>query len=189
MLKADQAALDGLGKKLEGVSLKDRLRLIKPVAQKCQKRSAEVLELLNVIKEPTIVNIGQDGSEAILVLTLHSNINIMEKVLNIYEKSITKDSSSVALDYVAVLVDRISIIRTRKQKLGTIWLEDINGVTFIAPIINIRDVNKRRINYGLDPIRNRTGGSDSLSAIRELQKEVNDDVYNLNFAFMDKDLI
>lgn len=188
-LKEDQARLTALGKKLNGLyDLDSKIQAIKPVAKACQLRAVEVLDLLNEIHEPIKTNIGLDGSEAIIILTLHSNVTYMEKVLHIYEECIEKDPSSIASDSVASLVDRVGLIKTGSQKLGTIWLEDENGSSFIPPIQEIESVNKRRIRYRLGPIVNRVTGDNTIEAIKKLQKPVPQDIYDLNFVFMNMEL-
>lgn len=190
-VKNDRNELNNLSKQLEkSISFTDKISTIRKVAKDCQLRAHEMLKILEVIKEPTIEKIGVIGSEAIILLTLHSYLDIMERILSIYNKAISIDPKSVPLGYVATLIDRISIIKDRRQILGTTWLED-DGTLFLVPVKNFNTVNERRSQYGLDILRYPDNSKNSSVGLKvdDYQKKIPRNIYLLNFAFMDKSII
>jgi hypothetical protein len=199
LLHDDQNDLRQLGNKLSRLdSLERKLSAIKPVAYTCQKRAEQVLGILDVIKEPTANNIGMDGSEAIIILTVHSNLKMMKKVLVHYQKVFADNPTNLAADAIPLLIDRISILKDRTQIFGTMWLDDGNGEIFLVPVRDFMKVNERRMRYGLPPLqRPSISGKKRRSTNRPInalaqesdQREIPEDVYQLNFAYMDVDLL
>ncbi len=119
----------------------------------CHKRSDHVIRILKNIKEPTVENIGQDGSGAVCTLVMHSHLSLMKDVLHIYERLLEIDKDQIPLKYIPALVDRIKILETKKQLYGTQWMLDKNDNPFLIEIIDFKSVNKRRREFGLNSIK------------------------------------
>lgn len=119
----------------------------------CHSRAQIILEILQDIGEPTIVNLGQDGSKAMTTLALHSYLSLMKQVLKAYEKSYEHALASIDLESIPVLTDRVLILETKKQLYGTQWMVDKNDAPYLIEIIDVDNVTIRRAKYGLEPIK------------------------------------
>ena len=117
------------------------------------ERAKRMLEILDSIHEPTVDNIGIEGSEALALIALHSNFQIMRKVLKKYEKNYEIDPASVYIGLIPSLTDRISILEIRKQVFGTHWFMDKNGTPFFVEVTDFQKMNIKRKKYGLPPVR------------------------------------
>lgn len=179
LVTVDQKELADLSSELGSAnSVSDRLALIEPVARKCQKRSEFILKILGTSGvKPTISNIGEEGSAGVILLALHSYLEVMEKVNALYHRLLDEDPSDVPSSYLAVLVDRISIIKDGKQVLGTNnYYED--GKEYFIPIVDIGNLNHRRLKYNLKSL--------DIKVISSQQKLMTESEFAINFAFMDK---
>jgi|GEM_PF-1012456 len=123
------------------------------VAKNCHARAHRMLEILGEIKDPTIENIGLDGSKAVSLLALHSYLDIMKKVLAIFEAYFEKDPSNIYHQSIPPLKDRIMILEHKKQLFGTNWNMDRNEKPFLITVEDFSKMNNRRSNYGLKPAR------------------------------------
>ena len=119
-----------------------------------QQRAVRVLELLDVIGgEPTLENIGADGSQAVSVIALHSRLSVMRKILKAFEASYKKDPASVYYEAIPSLLDRVLIFERKKQKFGTQWMFGTDGKFFLPPVADFSRMNKRRAAHGLNVAR------------------------------------
>lgn len=75
-------------KQLKSEKLKKEKEL--QVTKNSQARARRMEEIVHAIKDPTIENIGLDGSKAVAVLALHSHLDLMKKILKLYEKNFKK---------------------------------------------------------------------------------------------------
>ncbi|HVV25412.1 MAG TPA: hypothetical protein VHC21_00020 [Candidatus Saccharimonadales bacterium] len=125
----------------------------KDLAKRCMRRAEEMLEILKEIKEPTISNVGVDGSQAISVLALHSRLSIMQKVLRIFQNSYHKNPQSVYSEAIPSLLDRVLILQRKKQKFGTQWLVSRDGSFFLYPVEDFKGMNELRKEHGLSNAR------------------------------------
>ena len=128
-------------------------RLYKNIAKGAHIRAQRMLDILEIIKNPSIDTIGQEASEAILLITQHSYLECMKKVLSIYLDLYEKNHKSVPAHYLPSLIDRIEIIENKQQIYGTQWMLDNNGVPFLIYVTDFINANKKRKKFGLDPIR------------------------------------
>lgn len=116
-------------------------------------RSQRMLEIVELISKPTISNIGEEASEAIGVLTLHSSLNAMEEILNKFETSFNEDPNDVYRQVIPALTDRVHILHKKKQIFGTQWLYGDDQLPFLYPTENFEQVNKYRSKYGLGKLK------------------------------------
>lgn len=117
------------------------------------ERAQRMLVILKVIHEPTVDTIGAKGSEALALIALHSNFQIMRQVLKKYEDAYKVDPASVYTGLIPSLTDRLSIYRTQKQVFGTHWLIDEKGIPFFVEVTDFEKMNSKRKKYGLLPAR------------------------------------
>ncbi|GAC1390981.1 MAG: hypothetical protein NVSMB46_02000 [Candidatus Saccharimonadales bacterium] len=169
----------------EASSVVEKKQLNDQLATHCHIRAHRMLVILDEIKKPTTDNIGVEGSQAVSLLALHAYVPVMKKVLAIYERIYKTDPTSIYYQAIPPLTDRIMILEQRLQKFGTNWCMDKNGKLFLVPVTDFAHVNKRRREYGLDPIKrpvilsvgaekNPLGSGDAQASD---QKELTDDEY------------
>ena len=118
-----------------------------------QGRVERVLAIIGMIGEPTIGNVGSDGSQAISVLALHARVSIMVRILEVFEQCYMIDPGSVYHEAIPSLTDRILIIQRRKQKFGTQWMLGSDGNFFLPPVEDFKQMNLRRAAHGLGKSR------------------------------------
>ncbi len=119
----------------------------------CKRRARKMLNILEKIGKPTLSNIGKQASEAITVLALHANYQVMKHVLAEFRECEKQDSANVHLPSIPALVDRIQILEGHEQVFGSQWLEGDNGKPSLYPVHSLRSVNTRRTAYGLKALR------------------------------------
>jgi hypothetical protein len=119
----------------------------------CHRRACKMMEIIKNIKEPTIDNIGANGSQAVTILALHSYLKLMKHILALYEKQFQKDPASIYYQAIPSLKDRIMILEQRKQLFGTNWMVDEAGSQFLVTVQDFPHMNERRLKYGLESAR------------------------------------
>ena len=105
------------------------------------ERAQRMLVILKVIHEPTVDTIGAKGSEALALIALHSNFQIMRQVLKKYEDAYKVDPARVYAGLIPSLTDRLSIYRIQKQVFGTHWLIDEKGIPFFVEVTDFEKMN------------------------------------------------
>ena len=126
------------------------------LASHCHTRACRMLEILDEIKEPTIGNVGLEGSKAVSLLTLHSYLEVMKKVLAIYETVYKRNPSDIYGQAIPPLVDRIMILEHHMQLFGTNWYMGNAGKLLLVPVKDFPNMNRRRAQYGLEHARKPT---------------------------------
>jgi hypothetical protein len=119
------------------------------ITRQSKNHIKRTLEILNTI-EPTIDNIGDDGTEAIAVIALHSNYKDMKSVLKILKDTYKIYPKNTYKQAIPALKDRVLIIEHKKQIFGTQWGYDESSNTwYLFPVKNFKGLSKLRANYGL----------------------------------------
>jgi len=153
--KIDQETAKSAPAILSKIKNKSRfLNQSKNIYSQFHVRANRMLEILDIIKLPSIENIGADGCGALLLLAQHSYIGCMQKVLSAIEESLVADPDSFPVENIPSLIDRIMVIKKRKQKFGTQWSISENGkmeTAYLIPVEDFKNMNKRRKKYGLGP--------------------------------------
>lgn len=121
------------------------------VANSYHIRAHKMLEILDIIKSPTIANIGVDGSKAVSLLALHAYLDLMKKVLVLFEQEFARDPPDIYYQAIPPLKDRIAILEFKKQSFGTNWTLGKDGKPFLIAVKNFSEMNKWRAQYGLKP--------------------------------------
>jgi len=111
-------------------------------------RTKEALRILGKIGQPTLENIGEKASVALIVLILHSELADMKLVMKAFKHS----KKAIKLSALPALEDKILIFEGLDQKFGTQWMEGEDGQPFLYPVKDFDNVNKLRSKYGLGPI-------------------------------------
>lgn len=125
----------------------------KRLTERCLQRAKRALQILDDIGEPTIDNIGTDGSEALSVIALHTKYSIMKQVLVAFEASYKKNPESIYREVIPALKDRVLMLERKKQRFGSQWLMDADGQFYLYPVADFKHMNERRVRYGLGRAR------------------------------------
>lgn len=149
MIKEDQNEARNMQRIMDDMSLLEREQYRWRIAAHNHERAERMLEILNVIKVPTVENIGPKAAEIVSVFALHSYIDAMKKVLDIYVRQFKLDPNSIYKQAIPPLTDRVMIIEQRRQKFGTNWSITKDGRWFLIPVVNFANANKLRKTYGL----------------------------------------
>lgn len=179
LAKEDQKRIADLGKDLKSAkTLNESLAVIKPVAKVCQETAETMVKTIyDSGIRPTISNIGEEASNAIILVALHSYISLMEDVKKMFDELIEVAPKDLPLKYLAVLGDRIEVIKKKKQIFGTISYEH-NNKEYFVPIKNLKKLNERRELYLLPPC--------DMKKITKQQKSMSEEEYLRDYAYMDK---
>ncbi|HET9173843.1 MAG TPA: hypothetical protein VFN56_01015 [Candidatus Saccharimonadales bacterium] len=116
-------------------------------------RAKELLQIVSTIPAVTLSNVGVEASKAVIVVALHSYLDVMQYILNNLETTYEHNPHDVYRQGIPPLRDRISILLSRQQEFGTNWMVGQNGRPYLIPVRNFDMVNANRKKYGLDPVR------------------------------------
>ena len=128
---------------------KDKLEL--QLKAHCHARAERMIEILKAIEEPSISNVGIEGSQVISLLALHSYLDEMKTVLMAFENLYAKEPTNVYNEAIPSLTDRIMVFEQRRQLYGTNWMIDKGGKYFLIPVKDFVHMNERRMAFGLGP--------------------------------------
>ena len=149
LLKRDQALRELLGK-LDFKKV-DSLIHVDDIAD-----MEDIRDIIKRIGFPDRSKVGNEGSNAIFILLMHTlndgvneDINSNE-IFPLIEKSV-KEGNFPPFFY-AILTDRQKGIKKEKQIFGTYW-ENKGNKRVIIPIKNIESVDKRRKDIGLPSLK------------------------------------
>lgn len=157
ILHADQKELREFEHKYKKLtSESERKRALEEARAHNRARSERLQEILIEIRRPTIEQIGRDGSGAVSVLALHSELKLVKHVLRDFEEQFKIDKKTVYFQAIPSLADRVSIVETRKQRYGTNWMVDEAGHPFLIEVEDFAKMNQHRAKYGLGPAKKPT---------------------------------
>ena len=148
----DQAEIRAHYQKLEALKTVDeKSQLEAQLKAHCHARAERMMEILDIIKEPSISNVGVEGSQVISLLALHSYLDEMKSVLAAFEKVYKQDPTNTHNEAIPSLTDRILAFEHRIQLYGNNWMIDRNGEYFMIPVQDFKHMNERRAQFGLGP--------------------------------------
>ncbi len=154
MDQADQIEIRGHYKTLSKLkSDKEKAEYSKQLAQRCHSRAKEMMHIISQIGQPTFENIGIDGAKAVSVLTLHSFKNIMKQMLGIYNAMLLNENTDFYMRAIPPLTDKLMILEEKLQYYGTNWNTTNNGEFYLIPIKDFSNVNQRRAQFGMEPVK------------------------------------
>ncbi len=105
--------------------------------------------LINLHGWPRQNFVGQAQTRAAAVVMIYSDVDIQKKYVHEIEKAV--EYNEIEGIYLAIICDKILISDGEKQLYGTQYLyNDSTEMMEIAPIENEIDLDKRRIELGLD---------------------------------------
>lgn len=118
--------------------------------------SEEVYKILKKIGFPDADKVGNDAA-GVMFIMLHHLLNDGvndEKELEYFEPMLREAVLKGAFEpfWMGILIDRSRVIRGLNQTYGCYWQND-KGKRIITPIDDIKDVDKRRWEIGLGPLK------------------------------------
>jgi len=153
LFNADQAEKKALGKAFFYESdelIKQKQKILK---EKTLKRTQRMLEILAIIKEPSISNIGAEGAQAISVLALHDKLEVIKQVLNLFNELYQNHKDDTYYQAIPSMTDIVLILEHKPQYFGTQWFFDAKKEPFLPTVKDFDTVNERRSEYGIEPLR------------------------------------
>jgi hypothetical protein len=123
-------------------------------------RKINETDSINLIKVTNIIDkygwpgediIGRQGNSALWAVIQHSSTEIQEKYLPVMREAVINGNARAS--QLALLEDRILINNEKEQIYGTQIRIDSTGKKEFFPIEDERNVNKRRLSVGLEPIQ------------------------------------
>jgi hypothetical protein len=119
---------------------------------KVDKENLEkVLGIIEHCGFPTVASVGQTGMMSTFLVLQHSTRRIREKYLPQIKSSAA--NGDLSLQEVALMEDRLLMESGEKQKYGTqVTSDNIEEGWKLYPIVDIKNVNRRRETMGLGPL-------------------------------------
>lgn len=121
--------------------------------QRVKARAEKMREVMSEVGEPSLSNIGKEASIAISVLASHSSLADTEYVLKEFNQLFDKKRIDVHFESIPPLTDFVLLAKRKSQLFGTIWFFDKDMRPFLPTVKDFKSVNKRRSDYGLEPLR------------------------------------
>lgn len=118
-----------------------------------RRRVVRMLQILNEIGEPSITNIGIEGAQAISVLALHDTPETLRKVLAVFLTLYERTPDDTYYQAIPSMSDFLLILEHKPQQFGTQWLFDKEKKPFLPTVDDFHNVNERRAQFGLEPLR------------------------------------
>ncbi len=101
---------------------------------------------------PTISLAGKEGSKNAWLIVQHANeVRFQKKCLALMQKAYEKNPKGIIPMHIAFLTDRILVNEQKPQKFGTQFYTNKKGEFIFWPVRDIRNVDKRRAAYGIEP--------------------------------------
>lgn len=152
MFEADQTEKKALAKRVFQGEGADYSMEQKELADKTARRSARLLEILDEIVEPSLTNIGDEGALTVSVLATH-DMSILKRVLDAFNKLYESDKANCRYQSIPAMTDAYLMSQRKPQRFGTQWFFDDQNYPFLYLVEDFENVNQRRAEYGIEPLR------------------------------------
>ena len=123
---------------------------------------------------PTISLVGAKGSKSVWLIVQHSddNLRFQKKCLRLMLTANEKNQNDITPMQIAFLTDRIRTNEKKPQKFGTQFYTNKKGEFTYWPIRDIRNVDRRRAEYGIGPLAEyiKSAKSFKLAPIKKILK-------------------
>jgi hypothetical protein len=118
-----------------------------------QRRVKRMLEILDEIGEPSLSNIGKEAAQAVSILAVHDQPDVLRRVLAAFNELYDKNPDDTFYQAIPSMTDWLLILEGKPQRFGTQWLFDKKKQPYLPPVEDFANVNERRAKYGLEPLR------------------------------------
>lgn len=99
-----------------------------------------------------VEDVGKHGNSALFLVIQHSDLSTQIKYLPLLEEAIKAGKASAS--DLALLTDRILVRSDKRQKYGSqIGKNNRTGLNYVLPMLDPENVDKRRAEKGLPPMR------------------------------------
>ena len=123
-------------------------------------RVMRIQDSLHLIRITTILDekgwVGEDkvgklANNTLFLIIQHSNLKTQQKYLPMMQKAVREGKTEAG--WLALLEDRIALDEGRKQTYGSqLYWDKITKKSFVAPLEDPDNVDKRRKSVGLEPL-------------------------------------
>lgn len=115
----------------------------------------QLVKILDVIKTPSVKNIGQDGALAVWLIAQHASYDLalMKRVLRLIRSATKSNRKNGYYRGIPYLLDRIRIFEGQPQLYGTQFFMGTNGRPNLYSVQDQKNLDKRRAAYGLEPFK------------------------------------
>ena len=155
LLKADQEEWKAFARTryVEKASRTEVTELRQALRQRVAKRAHKATAILDLIREPSISNIGDEAAKALSILATHHSLATTKKVLKSFETLYNKAPHDTYKESIPAMTDWIAVLEQRPQRFGTIWLFDNKQYPFLPTVEDFEHVDERRQACGIEPLR------------------------------------
>ena len=94
--------------------------------------------------------IGEKGSQTLFLVIQHSNIDVQLAYLPMMREAVKKGNAKASS--LALLEDRVALRQGKRQIYGSQIDSGEDGQKYVAPLIDPENVDKRRLEVGLEPL-------------------------------------
>ena len=132
------------------------------------KNTTWLKKLIEKHRWPTTSLVGKKASHGAWLLAQHADLDarFQKRVLKLFEKIYKEDKAEIRLSDVAYLTDRVLIHEKKPQIFGTQFRKNAGETHFKPlPIKDIKNVDKRRKEYGLSSFK------ENMKSINKLHKK------------------
>jgi len=120
------------------------------------KNIADLKKLISESGFATISNVGKRASYNVWLLVQHADKDLL--FMKDYLKQMLKNKDDIDPRNIAYLYDRVCVRTSKKQRYGTqLVLNEKLMKQVPYPIFDIKNVDKRRKEYGLEPLESYLG--------------------------------
>lgn len=111
-------------------------------------------EIIKTYGWPTISLVGKDGAKNAWLLVQHSDDDLpfQKRCLRLISGIQRHNPREINSSQIAFLIDRIKVNEKKPQRFGTQFYTNKKGKFTYWPIRDIKNVDKRRALYGIEPL-------------------------------------
>lgn len=153
LLEDDQKEKKQLARKILKDNTADFSSKQAQLQQTTYARTKRMMEILDEIGEPSLSNIGEEGTLAISVLASHDVANTLKKVLKKFEDLYRSNREDCRYQSIPAMTDALLVAERKPQRFGTQWFFDKHNYPFLYPVADFEHVEERRKEYGIEPFR------------------------------------
>ena len=118
-----------------------------------KKNTKKIKEMIAHYGWPTVSLVGKEGGRNAWLIVQHANdLRFQRKCLQLMLTAYKEKPEDITPMQIAFLTDRIRVNEKKPQKFGTQFYTNKKGEFTYWPIRDIKNVDKRRAQYGIEPL-------------------------------------
>lgn len=150
LLNADQKEVKAVGQMYWHESKTAHEAARAKLKQHTRQRAERMLQILDEIGEPSI---GTEAAQAVSVLAVHEGGAALRRILDLFNQLYERDKSDCYYQAIPSMTDWWLLSDHKPQRFGTQWLFDSNKQPFLPTVEDFAQVNERRAQYDIEPLR------------------------------------